>query len=69
MAHDISCFSRNGIDSRSHLAGRPPSVEFGARPPGHFHEMLFAPQLWLLGLMQMATFGISVVVGSWVRLC
>src|ERR1700722_12121897 len=43
-----------------------PTVEFGARPPGHFHEMLLAPQLWLLGLMQMATFGISVVVGSWV---
>jgi nitrate/nitrite transporter NarK len=43
-----------------------PTVEFGARPPGRFHEMLLAPQLWLLGLMQMATFGISVVVGSWV---
>jgi nitrate/nitrite transporter NarK len=43
-----------------------PAVEFGARPPGHFHEMLLAPQLWLLGLMQMATFGISLVVGSWV---
>jgi nitrate/nitrite transporter NarK len=43
-----------------------PTVEFGARPPGHFHEMLLAPQLWFLGLMQMATFGISVVVGSWV---
>ena len=47
------------------LAGAP-TVEFGARPPGHFHEMLLAPQLWFLGLMQMATFGISVVVGSWV---
>jgi MFS family permease len=43
-----------------------PTVEFGARPPGRFHEMLLAPQLWFLGLMQMATFGISVVVGSWV---
>jgi MFS family permease len=43
-----------------------PTVEFGSRPPGRFHEMLFAPQLWFLGLMQMATFGISVVVGSWV---
>ncbi|HEY2645527.1 MAG TPA: MFS transporter [Candidatus Acidoferrales bacterium] len=43
-----------------------PTVEFGARPPGHFHEMLLAPQLWFLGLVQMATFGISVVVGSWV---
>ena len=47
------------------LAGAP-IVEFGARPPGRFHEMLLAPQLWFLGLMQMATFGISVVVGSWV---
>ncbi len=47
------------------LAGAP-TVEFGARPPGHFHEMLLAPQLWFLGLMQMATFGISLVVGSWV---
>ncbi len=47
------------------LAGAP-TVNFGARPPGHFHEMLLAPQLWFLGLMQMATFGISVVVGSWV---
>jgi MFS family permease len=47
------------------LAGAP-TVAFGARPPGHFHEMLLAPQLWFLGLLQMATFGISVVVGSWV---
>ena len=28
--------------------------------------MLLASQLWLLGLLQMATFGLSVVVGSWV---
>src|SRR5580692_7252902 len=47
------------------LAGAP-TVAFGARPPGRFHEMLLAPQLWFLGLMQMATFGISLVVGSWV---
>ena len=43
-----------------------PVVKFGARPPGRFHEMFLVPQLWYLGLMQMATFGISVVVGSWV---
>lgn len=43
-----------------------PRVEFGAAAPGHFHKMLLAPQLWLLGLMQMATFGISLVVASWV---
>jgi nitrate/nitrite transporter NarK len=45
-----------------------PTVEFGSRPPGHFHEMLLAPQLWFLGFIQMATFGISVVVGSWVAI-
>ena len=45
---------------------RAPLVEFPPTPPGKFHEMLIAPQLWCLGLMQMATFGISVVVGSWV---
>jgi MFS family permease len=43
-----------------------PRVEFPPSPPGKFHAMLLAPQLWLLGLFQMATFGMSVVVGSWV---
>lgn len=43
-----------------------PVVEFPPAPPGKFHKMLLAPQLWYLGLMQMATFGISLVVGSWV---
>ena len=43
-----------------------PDVAATAAPPGRFGEMLLAPQLWLLGLMQMATFSISLVVGSWV---
>jgi len=43
-----------------------PTVAPVASPPGRFTEMLLAPQLWLLGLLQMATFGLSVVVGSWV---
>jgi MFS family permease len=43
-----------------------PNVTSGAAPPGRFREMLLAPQLWLLGLVQMASFGLSVVVGSWV---
>ena len=45
---------------------KAPRVEFPPAPPSKFHEMLLAPQLWLLGLFQMTTFGISVVVGSWV---
>ena len=43
-----------------------PKVSPGAAPPGRFGEMLLAPQLWLLGVVQMATFGLSLVVGSWV---
>jgi len=45
---------------------KSPLVEFPPAPPGKFHEMLLAPQLWFLGILQMSTFGISVVVGSWV---
>jgi MFS family permease len=45
---------------------KAPLVEFPPSPPGKFLTMLLAPQLWLLGLFQMATFGMSVVVGSWV---
>jgi MFS family permease len=45
---------------------KSPRVEFPPAAPSKFHEMLLAPQLWLLGLFQMSTFGISVVVGSWV---
>ena len=43
-----------------------PDISSGSAPPGRFSEMLFAPQLWLLGFVQMASFGLSLVVGSWV---
>jgi MFS family permease len=43
-----------------------PDISSGTAAPGRFSEMLFAPQLWLLGLVQMASFGLSLVVGSWV---
>jgi MFS family permease len=43
-----------------------PNVRSGAAPAGRFGEMLWAPQLWLLGLVQMASFGLSIIVGSWV---
>lgn len=45
---------------------KSPRVEFPPARPGKFHEMILAPQLWFLGLIQMATFGMSVVVASWV---
>jgi MFS family permease len=43
-----------------------PTVTSTSSAPGRFSEMLLAPQLWLLGFVQMATFSISLVVGSWV---
>jgi MFS family permease len=43
-----------------------PDVTFPPSPPGQLHKMLLAPQLWLLGLLQMATFSLSVIIGSWV---
>jgi MFS family permease len=43
-----------------------PDVASNAHAPGRFSEMLLAPQLWLLGVVQMATFSISLIVGSWV---
>ena len=43
-----------------------PDLPPSAAARGRFREMLLAPQLWLLGLVQMATFGLSLVVGSWV---
>jgi len=43
-----------------------PTVASTSSAPGRFSEMLLAPQLWLLGFVQMATFSISLVVGSWV---
>lgn len=35
-------------------------------PPGSFRGMLANPQLWLLGLAQMASFGLVVVVSAWI---
>jgi MFS family permease len=43
-----------------------PNIVSAVSAQGRFGEMLWAPQLWLLGLVQMASFGISLVVGSWV---
>ncbi|HXI41491.1 MAG TPA: MFS transporter [Bryobacteraceae bacterium] len=40
-----------------------PSV---ARAREQLRGMLLSPQLWLLGLMQMASFGLTIVVGTWI---
>jgi nitrate/nitrite transporter NarK len=45
------------------LASEPPLVQ---RKPAPLARMLHNPQLWLLGLAQMASFGLVIVVGGWV---
>lgn len=34
--------------------------------PGKFSALLLSPQLWLLGIAQMASFGLVIVIGSWI---
>jgi nitrate/nitrite transporter NarK len=43
-----------------------PQIEQVAHGGGDFWRMLSAPQLWLLGAMQMASFGLAIVVGAWI---
>ena len=43
-----------------------PHVPSVVHARGHLRGMLLAPQLWLLGLMQMASFGLAIVVGAWI---
>lgn len=45
-----------------------PAPRHLAHPPGDLLEMLTHGQLWLLGLVQMASFGLVIVVGAWVTL-
>ena len=43
-----------------------PRPETGISAPARFRAMLSQPELWLLGLVQMATFGLMIVVGTWI---
>jgi nitrate/nitrite transporter NarK len=43
-----------------------PSSETIASPSSRFFEMALHPTLWLLGIVQMATFGLMIVVGTWI---
>jgi nitrate/nitrite transporter NarK len=47
------------------LAGAP-NLPPSPAAPGRWREMLLSSQLWLLGLVQMGSFGLSVVIGSWI---
>ena len=43
-----------------------PRPQPASPPPGSLAEMLSHPRLWFLGLIQMATFGLMIVVGTWI---
>lgn len=43
-----------------------PPAPRGEPAHGRFRDMLRTRQLWLLGLMQMASFGLAIVVGTWI---
>ena len=43
-----------------------PTVPHGVQARGRLVSLLVSPQLWLLGLMQMASFGMAIVVGAWI---
>jgi nitrate/nitrite transporter NarK len=44
----------------------PPSMRHATHARGQFRAMLAASQLWWLGLMQMASFGLAIVVSAWI---
>jgi nitrate/nitrite transporter NarK len=43
-----------------------PRPQEGVSPPARFLEMLSHRELWLLGLVQMASFALMIVVGTWI---
>jgi nitrate/nitrite transporter NarK len=43
-----------------------PAPQTQKHPPGRFRDMIANPQLWLLGLVQMASFGLVLVVSAWI---
>jgi MFS family permease len=43
-----------------------PHVPAGVPAAASLRGLVLSPQLWLLGLMQMASFGLAVIVGSWI---
>jgi MFS family permease len=43
-----------------------PHVPAGVAAAASLRGLVLSSQLWLLGLMQMASFGLAVIVGSWI---
>jgi MFS family permease len=47
------------------IVAAPPAPP-GKHARGRFRDLLRTRQLWLLGMMQMASFGLAIVVGTWI---
>ena len=45
-----------------------PSAPFRAQPAGSFRGLLSDFQLWLLGIVQMGSFGLVIVVSAWITM-
>src|SRR5574340_1432603 len=45
-----------------------PRVVHAVRPAGSFAGMLGRRDVWLLGIVQMASFGLVIVVGAWITM-
>jgi nitrate/nitrite transporter NarK len=45
-----------------------PRPEHSVRPAGAFGEMVRSRELWLLGVVQMASFGLVIVAGAWITM-
>jgi MFS family permease len=45
-----------------------PGAKSPVHPPVRLASMLADPQLWLLGIVQAASFGLVIVVGSWITM-
>lgn len=45
-----------------------PKPEQKEYPSTKLSSLLFNPQLWVLGIIQMASFGLVIVIGSWITL-
>jgi NNP family nitrate/nitrite transporter-like MFS transporter len=45
-----------------------PKPKMEVHPPIKMSKLLLHPQLWLLGLVQMASFGLVIVIGNWITI-
>ena len=62
----MHCRGSGGSGSCLDVSGAPRRPLESTNPRLCFSGMLRSPQLWLLGLVQMASFGLVIVIGVWI---